>query len=110
VAGLIYSSTSHNPVNMFPKLKSNGEISLLVDLVPYNKITVKDYGPIPDQGLILRTLGRVKYHSTIDLADWYIQIRVEPEYEKYNVIKTPFKSFVCKVILQGDTNVPAIAM
>jgi hypothetical protein len=60
--------------------------------------------------LILRTLRRVKYHSTIDLADWYLQIRVEPEYEKYNTIKTPFRSFACKVILQGDTNVPATAM
>jgi hypothetical protein len=95
---------------MFLKLKSNREIRLLTDLVPYNKITVKDYGSIPNQVLILRTQERVKYHSTIDLADWYFQIRVEPECQRYKTIKTPFGSFACKVMLQGDTNAPATAM
>jgi hypothetical protein len=109
-AGIVYPSASHNPVNMFPKLKSNKEIRVLADLVPCNKITVKDHRPIPNQVLILRTLESVKYHSTIDLADWYFQIRVEPECEMYNTIKTPFGSFACKVILQGDTNAPAKAM
>jgi hypothetical protein len=45
VADIIYPSTSHNPVNMFSKLKPNGEIRLLADLVPHNKIIVKDYRP-----------------------------------------------------------------
>jgi hypothetical protein len=95
---------------LFPKLKPNGEIRLLADLVPHNKITVKDYRLIPNRMLILRTLGRVKYHSTIDLADWYFQIRLEPECKNYNTIKTPFRSFACKVMLQGDTNASATAM
>jgi hypothetical protein len=109
-AGIIYLSGNHNPINMFPKLKPNGEIRLLADLVPCNKITVKDHGPIPNQVLILRTLGRAKYYSIIDLADWYFKIGVEPECEKYNTIKTPFGSFACKVMLQGDTNTPTTAM
>jgi hypothetical protein len=58
-------------LSIFPKLKSNGKIRLLGDLVPRNKIMVKDYGHIPNQALIPRTLGRAKYRSTIDLADWY---------------------------------------
>jgi hypothetical protein len=45
---IIYPSASQNPVNMFPKLKLNREIRLLVNLVPHNKITVKDHGPIPN--------------------------------------------------------------
>jgi hypothetical protein len=84
---------------MFSKLKSNGEIRLLADLVPCNKITVKDYEPIPNQVLILRTLGRVIYCLTIDLANCYFQLKVEPECEKYNTIKILFEFFVCKVIL-----------
>jgi hypothetical protein len=95
---------------MFPKLMSNKEIRLLADLVPYNKIMVKDHVPIPNQALILRTLGRAKYQSTIDLTDWYFPIRVKPECEKYNTIKTPFGYFACKVMLEGDTNAPATAM
>jgi hypothetical protein len=110
VAVIIYPSTSHNPVNMFLKHKPNGEIRLFADLVPYNKVTFKNHGPIPNQALIWRTLGRVKYHSTIDLADWYLQIRVEPECQKYDTIKISFSSFACKVMLQGDTNVPATAI
>jgi hypothetical protein len=51
---------------MFSKLKPNEEIRLLADLVPHNKIMVKDYRPIPNQVLILRTLRRVKYCSTLD--------------------------------------------
>jgi hypothetical protein len=95
---------------MFPKLKQNGEIKLLAVLVLCNKITVKDGRTILNQVLILRTLGRAQYHSTVDLADWYFQMRVEPEYEKYNTIKTPFGSFACKVMLQGNINMPATAM
>jgi hypothetical protein len=46
----------------------------------------------------------------MDLADWHFCCRVEPEHEKYNTIKTPFASFVCKVILQGNNNAPATAI
>jgi hypothetical protein len=99
VVGIFYPSASHNPVNLFPQLKPNREIRLLVDLVPHNKIMAEDHGPIANQVLILRILGRAKYHSTIDLADWYFQIRVKPECEMNNTIKTVFGSFACKVML-----------
>ena len=95
---------------MFPKLKPNGEIRLLVDLVPRNDITIKNDSTIPNQSMILRTVARAKYRSTIDLSNWYFQIRVAPEDEKLNTIKTPFGTFACKVMLQGDTNAPCTAM
>ena len=37
--------------------------------------------------MILRTVARVKYRSTIDQSNWYIQIRVAPENETLNTIK-----------------------
>ena len=89
---------------MFPKLKPNGEIRLLADLVPRNDITKKNDSTIPNQSMILRTVARAKYRSTIDLSNWYFQIRVAPEDKTLNTIKTPFGTFACKVILQGDTN------
>jgi Zn-dependent membrane protease YugP len=52
----------------------------------------------------------VKYHSTQHLANLYFQIRVEPEYEKYNRIKTPLNLFGYEVMLQGDTNTLATAI
>jgi hypothetical protein len=108
--GIIDASTSHNPLNMFRKLKPNGEIRLLADHVPHNKIMVEDHEPILNQALILRTLGRAIYCSTIDLADLYLQMRVEPDCEKYQTIKINLESFPCKVLLQGNNNVPATTM
>jgi hypothetical protein len=95
---------------MFRKQNPNGEIRLLADLVPLNEITIKDHGQIDNQALILKTLGSKEYCSTIDRADWYFQIRVEPECVTYNTIKTPFVSFAYQVMLQVETNVLATAM
>jgi hypothetical protein len=61
---------------MFLKLKPNREIRLLADLVPYNKITVKDHETIANQAHILRTQGRAEYRFTIDCTDWDFQINV----------------------------------
>ena len=107
---IIYPCEANNPVNMFSKLKPNGEIRLLADLVLKNDITIKNDSTIPNESMILRTVGRAKYRSTIDLSNWYCQIRVAPEDETLNSIKTPFGTFACKVMLQGDTNAPSTAM
>ena len=95
---------------MFPKLKPNCEIRLLTDLVPRNDITKKNDSTIPNQSMILRTVARAKYRSTIDLSNWYFQIRVAPKDQTLNTIKMPFGTFACKVMLQGDTNAPSTAM
>ena len=95
---------------MFPKLKPNVQITLLADLVPMNDITKKNDSIIPNQSMILRTVARARYRSTIDLSNWYFQIRVAPKDETLNTIKTPLGTFACKVMLQGDTNAPSTAM
>ena len=53
---IIYPCEANNPVNIFPKLKPNGEIRLLADLVPRNDITKKNDSTIPNQSMILRLL------------------------------------------------------
>jgi hypothetical protein len=45
-----------------------------------------------------------------DLSNWYFQVKMQPEDEKYNNIKTFFGSFTCRLMLQGDTNAPTTAM
>jgi len=95
---------------MFPKLKFNGEIRLLVDLVPRNDITIKNDSTIPNQSMILRTMARAKYRSTINLSNCYFQIRVAPKDATLHTIKTPFGTFACKRMLQGDTNAPSTAI
>ena len=60
--------------------------------------------------MTLKTLAGGKYRSTIHLSNWYFQIRVAPEDGKLNTIKTPSGTFVCKVMLPGDTNGPCTAV
>ena len=50
---IIYPFEANNPVNMFPKLKPNGEIRLLAELRPRNDITKKNDSTIPNQPMIL---------------------------------------------------------
>ena len=76
---IIYSCEASNPVNMFPKLKPNGEIRLLAYLVPRNDITIKNDTTISNQSLILRNVARAKCQSTIDPSNWHLQIRVAPQ-------------------------------
>jgi len=88
---------------MFPKLKPNGEIRLLADLVPRNDITIKNHSTIPNQSMILSTVARDKYRSSIDLSIGYFQIRVAPEDETLNTIKTPLGTFACRIMLLSQT-------
>ena len=107
---IIYSCEANDSVNIFPKLKPNAEITLLADLVPRNDTTIKNNSTIPNQSMILRTVARAKYWSTINLSKWYFEIRVAPEDETLNTIKTPFGTFACKVMLHGNTNAPGTTM
>jgi len=66
---IIYPYEANNPVTMFPKLKANGEIKLLADLVQGNDITIKNYNTIPNQSMIPTTVARAQYRSTIDQAN-----------------------------------------
>jgi len=107
---IIYPCEANNSINMFPKLNPNGEIRLLADLLPRNDITIKNDGTIPHQSMILRTMARAKYQSTIHLSNCYLQIGVPPEDETLNTIKTPFATLACRIMMQGDTNVPSTTM
>ena len=82
----------------------------LVDLTVRNEITIKDDEIIPNQGMILNSLGRGRYRSKIDLSDAYFQTRVEPKDVDKNGFKSPFACFVSKVMLHGDMNAPGTFM
>ena len=87
---IIYLCEANHPLGIFPKLKPNSEIRLQGDLVPRNDITRKNNSTLLNQFMILRTVARAKYRSTMDLSNLYFQIRVAPEVETLNEIKMPF--------------------
>ena len=88
----------------------DGRIRPLVGLRARNDNTIKDHSPIPNQQLILNSVGRAKFRSKRDLSDDYFQTRVHPDDEKYNTFKTPFGGFASRIMLQGDTNAPSTFM
>jgi len=59
----------------------------LVDLTARNEITIKDDKTIPNQRMILNSLGRARYRSRIDIRYAYIQTRVEPKDLDKNTFK-----------------------
>jgi len=71
-----------------------------VDLTARNEITIKDDETILIQKMILNSLGRLGYHSKIDLSDTYFQTRLEPKDVDKNSFKSPFGCFLSKVMLQ----------
>jgi len=107
---MIYPCEANNPLYMFHRLKPNGEMRLLADIVLRGCITIKNDSPISNPSMILRTVARAKYRSTIQLSNWYFQSQVAPEEENLKTMKTSFRSFACKMILQGDSNTPSTAM
>src|ERR1700712_5206944 len=82
----------------------------LIDLTGRNEIPIKDDETIPNQRIILNSLGRARYRCKIDLSDTYFQTRVEPKDVDKNGFKSPFGCFMSKVMLQGDMNAPGTSM
>jgi hypothetical protein len=59
---------------------------------------------------MLEAAAQAKCLSVLDLADAYHQIRMDPEYEKYNTISVLGATYKIRVMLQGDANAPATMM
>src|ERR1700744_5619640 len=109
--GIIERKMVHGAAPIFAQEKKDKiRMRPLVDLTARNEITIKDAETIPNQRMILNSLGRARYRSKIDLSDAYFQTRVEPKDVDKNGFKSPFGCFVSKVMLQGDMNAPGTFM
>src|SRR6266576_559544 len=98
------------PIFGVPK-KNPGEVRWVIDLKERNRITIKDYTPIPNQGYNRDDVARHPYRSKIDMSNAYYQIRIEPKDEHKNAITAgQFGAWQIKVMLQGDCNAPATMM
>ena len=71
----------------------------VVDLTGRNEITINDDATIPNQRIILNSLGSPRYSSKIDLSNAYFQTRVDPNDVDKNYFKSHFGCFVIKVML-----------
>ena len=86
--GIIERKMVHGAAPIFAQEKKDKvRMRPVVDLTARNEITIQDDETIPDQRIILNSLGRARYRSKIDLSDAYFQTRVEPK----DVDKNDFK-------------------
>jgi len=77
--GIIEREAVHGAAPIFAQEKKDKiRMRPLVDLTASNEITIKDE-TIPNQRMILNSLGSARYRSKIDLSDTYFQTRVEPK-------------------------------
>ena len=98
------------PIFAVPK-KKPGEMRWVTDLKARNRITFRDYTPIPNQHIIRESVASKKIKSKLDMSNSYYQIRVEPRDEDKNTITAgPLGAWLIKVMLQGDCNAPATMM
>jgi len=105
--GIIERKLVHGTASIFVQEKKDTiRMRTLVDLTARNEITIKDDETIPNQRMILNSLGRTRYRSKIDLSDAYFQTREEPKDVDKNAFKWPFRCFVSKVLLQANMNAP----
>ena len=64
--GIIERKTVHGAAHIFAQEKKDKvRMRSLVDLIARNKITIKDDETIPNQRMILNSLGRARYRSKI---------------------------------------------
>ena len=109
--GILEQKAVHGAPPMFAQEKKDKvRMRPLFDLTARNNITIKDDETIPNQRMILNSLGRARYRSKIDFSDDYFQTRVEPKDVDKNGFKSPFGCFISKVMLQGDMNAPGTFM
>jgi len=89
--GIIERKAVHGAAPIFAQEKKDKiRMRPLIDLTARNEITMKDDKTIPNQRMILNSVGRARYRSKIDLRDAYFQTRVEPEDVDKNGFKSPF--------------------
>jgi Reverse transcriptase (RNA-dependent DNA polymerase) len=80
---------------------------LCVDYRALNKLTVKNWYPLPQLDDLLDQFGVATIFSSLDLAQNYHQIQINPDVVPTKTFRTPFGHYEYKVLLFGLTNAPA---
>lgn len=99
----------NNPVLIVPKKSSTQDKRwrLVVDFRRLNDVTIGDIFPLPNIVDILDQLGNSTYFSTLDLAEGYYQIALNPSDRNKTAFCTEKGHFQFTRMPQGLKNAPA---
>ena len=87
--------------------KKSGDLRLCMDYRALNKITRKDRNPLPLISDLLRTLGKGKVFTALDLRGAYNLLRIREGDEAKTVFLTKYGQFEFLVMPFGLPNAPA---
>ena len=93
-SGMIVDSKSPwcSPVRLVRK--PDGSIRVCVDFRKLNNVTVKDSFPMPSASDIFQQLAKARIYSSIDLAQGYFQIKMDPGSRSYTAFATEHDFYV----------------
>jgi hypothetical protein len=87
--------------------KKNGKWRICVDYRELNKVTLKDYFPLPFIDQVLDTLAGKKYFSFLDGFSGYNQIQITPTDQEKTTFTCPWGTYAYRVLPFGLCNAPA---
>ncbi len=87
--------------------KKDGTLRMCVDYRALNKVTVKNWYPLPRIDDLFDRLSGAKVFSRIDLCSRYYQIRIAQGDEEKTACRTRYGSYEFLVMPFGLTNAPA---
>ena len=93
--------------NIFPIRKKNGKIRLCIDFKNLNRVSHKDYYPLPKMDHILQKVVRSHRISTLDGFSSYNHILVHHEDQEKTAFTTPWGTFMYAKMPFGLMNVGA---
>uniref|UniRef100_A0A0G4HS63 Integrase catalytic domain-containing protein n=1 Tax=Chromera velia CCMP2878 TaxID=1169474 RepID=A0A0G4HS63_9ALVE len=91
-------------------MKADGTQRMCIDYTQLNKICVRDRYPLPHPDDLISRLHGAKYFSSLDLRQYFHQIRVAEGDEEKTAFVTRYSMFEWLVMPFGYCNAPGISM
>jgi hypothetical protein len=105
--GLVEPSTSPYGAPILFVGKKDGSLRMVWDYRYLNKITMKNWYPLPRIDDLLDSISGMKYLTSLDLTSGHFQIRITDEDVPKTAFRTPFGLYQFKVLTFGLINAHA---